>query len=644
MKAPHRSPLAALVTALTLVTFELVRASGPLLDLAFARGTGLAATAAIVTYLLPGPFAALLVLAARRRPVGTLLLAGSATLAVARLAVQFTIGPARFWVGLATVALALAVLTLAVAALAGRPGGGRRAATAVVQGAAGAVGLQLALGTWDAIWRPGLAGWLVALALASALIWLGRAARALEQAPSARPSRLWVLGPVLGLSAMSLANPAFAASQSGLPLALAGTVTAGGLLLAAACADRIPTTGPLPGFAAVAFPAALALIYLVEVPGVVLLALLVAAQTAAAVVLATVLGPREGAFRAGRAAAAASAVGLATIAPVLVFQLDYDVPLGFDNGLVPVAVAALVGLAALGRVPAPPEVSSAEVAPAEAPEDPARRSGPSGAVSAVTLAVAGALVAAGGALTTHLGSQQADDPGPAGRVALVSWNLHYGVGPDGEVDLETIARTIAEQDACVVLLQEVSRGWVLGGGADMATWLSNRLGMRMEFAPAADGQFGNAILSCTPAADVVVHDLPYGAGPQNRSALSADITLGGVTERYTTVHLQHREENTPTRLDQLAALTSAGTIGILGGDLNAEPGWEEIAFLEEQGWVSTQDAVGDPAALTSPADDPRYRIDWVFVPERLRDALVDLTVLDTDASDHRPLVLRLEVD
>src|SRR5690606_21749513 len=120
----------------------------------------------------------------------------------------------RFGVGLATVGLALAVLTLAVAALAGRPGGGRRAATAVVQGAAGSVGLQLTMGTWDAVWRPGLAGWLVALALAAALVWLAAVARTEDAVPASRPGRLWALGPVLGLAVMTLANPAFAASQS----------------------------------------------------------------------------------------------------------------------------------------------------------------------------------------------------------------------------------------------------------------------------------------------------------------------------------------------------------------------------------------------------------------------------------------------
>ena len=56
-------------------------------------------------------------------------------------------------------------------------------------------------------------------------------------------------------------------------------------------------------------------------------------------------------------------------------------------------------------------------------------------------------------------AQAADDP-----LTLVDWNLHYGVSPLTAVDLEGIAQTIEEQDADVVTLQEVERGWIFGGG------------------------------------------------------------------------------------------------------------------------------------------------------------------------------------
>jgi len=81
------------------------------------------------------------------------------------------------------------------------------------------------------------------------------------------------------------------------------------------------------------------------------------------------------------------------------------------------------------------------------------------------------------------------------------------------------------------------------------------------------------LLSREPLTDVEVVDLPFGAGPQQRSALTALAAgPGGEPVRVTSVHLQHRDANTPTRLDQLAALGAAlpdDGPAVLAGDLNA---------------------------------------------------------------------------
>jgi endonuclease/exonuclease/phosphatase family metal-dependent hydrolase len=231
------------------------------------------------------------------------------------------------------------------------------------------------------------------------------------------------------------------------------------------------------------------------------------------------------------------------------------------------------------------------------------------------------------------------------QVTLMSWNLHYGVDPAGDVNLEQIARTIEAQHPSVVTLQEVSRGWVMGGGADVATWLADRLGMRMSFAPAADSQFGNAILTSLPHDAVEALDLPYGAGPQERSALSVDVLVAGGPLRVTSAHLQHRDENAPTRLDQLDALVAAegdAPVSVVAGDFSAEPGWPEIALLTDgAGYVSAVDVAGDPAALTSPSTDPWQRIDWVFGHGV---TFVQAQVLtDALSSDHLPIVVELRL-
>ena len=629
----------ALVALLTLATLELVRASGPLIDLALTRADVPGAVgAALLGYLAAGPAAGLLLLLGRRRAPDRLgLLPAAVLVALLRLVVQGLDGDARFVVGLTAVAVAVAALTLAVAVLAGRPDGGRGAARAVAAGLAAAAGLQLALGTWDAVWRHTAVGWAVALAEAGLLTTAALAARRRPD-PDLPPAsaRLWALGPVLALAAMMLANPAYAAAQSGWPLALAGPVHALGLLLAAAVVGRSRTRSwP----EALGLPLAVALGLVLggrfAADGFLALAALIAAQVLALQALAGALGPAAGGPAPARRSAALlapAAVGMLTITPLLVYQLDYDQPLGFPNELVLVATAAALGAAALR--------------PVHRPAGPQQR-----AAQATPLLVAASVVVVVGvaALAASWDGEQAA-AGSRGSGVVMTWNLHYGVTPAGSVDLEAVARTIEAEDPDVVLLQEVSRGWVQGGGVDMASWLSHRLGRPFAFAPAADRRFGNAVLARRLPVAVAVVALPYGEGPQRRSALSAEVPVGDQVVRVTSVHLQHRADATPTRLHQLSTLLEAlpgqgqpvGAVlpELVGGDLNAGPGAPEPDALGRAGFVSAVDAAGDPRALTQPSPAPRRRIDWLFGRDiGFREARV---LTGVTLSDHLPVVARTD--
>jgi endonuclease/exonuclease/phosphatase family metal-dependent hydrolase len=639
--------LPALVAVLTLTTLELVRASGPLVDLALTRaGVGAAALTALVSYLAPGPVAAVLLLVVRRSPAGSdrsrsVLLAGPVVLAGLRLLVQGLEGNDRFVVGLVTVAAAVAVLTLAVAVLAGRPGGARAAAGAVAVGAAAGVSLQLLLRTWDAVWRHTPLGWAATAVVVTALV--GAALLARRDAAGTGPARLgrlWALGPLLALAAMMLANPAFAAAQSGLPLALAGPLHAAGLLLAGwvVLHRRSPARWGAAVLLVLGVTAGLTLGGVFALDGGVVLAALLLAQLTAVRLLAAALEPSEARMpRNGgmlAAAAAASLVGVTTIAPLLVYQLDYDVPLGVPNELALILTAAALGLAGLRR--------AGDRAEATAREPGSHR----------LVAAAGAVVLLGAAVVAvpGLGERAVRAAATAPTAAadsgvVLSWNLHYGVTPEGAVDLEDVARTIEAQHPDAVLLQEVSRGWVQGGGVDMASWLADRLGYRFAFAPAADRRFGNVILSREAPVAVRAFMLPYGQGPQHRSAVSAQVRVGGTLTQVTSVHLQHRPGNTPTRLRELETLLADLAVEenrrpmVVGGDLNAGPGDPEPALLTASGFVSAVDAVGGVQALSDPGAAPGRRIDWVF---GRRVGFRSARFLDAGLSDHRPVVVRTD--
>ncbi len=474
-------------------------------------------------------------------PDARALLLGSTVLAVLRIVLQALDGLALDVVGLVTVAVAVGMLVLGVAFVAGRPSGGRQAAVGLVIGCGLSVGLQLLLGTWDAIWQPGWSGWIVAVVLGLAVLGTARGLAAFttdDTQPTGRPRRLWALGPFLAIAAMIVANPAFAASQSGTSLRTAGIVLVAANFVGAAILLR-PAQWSAPwrvGAAVLVVIGVGAALWLTDFWALVAIAVLV---VSIGVVLAAALSAHRPAPRGiPRTATATLVVGVLTIAPLLLYMLDYDVPLGVDNAWVLVATACALALSGLRRLTPLPGTSE------RLPRS----------MASVQLLVLPALVLAAIGLvelsTPSVPAKASDD-----TLTLVDWNLHYGVSPLTAVDLEGIAATIEAQDADVVTLQEVERGWIFGGGADMATWLSRRLDMTIEFAPAADRQFGNAVLSRSALTDAEIHHLPYGDGPQNRSALATTLTTAsGADVRVTSVHLQHRASNTPTRLAQLQAL------------------------------------------------------------------------------------------
>jgi endonuclease/exonuclease/phosphatase family metal-dependent hydrolase len=618
----------SLLAAVTLLALDALRAAGPVLDRAGALGAVPAALVALATFAGAGVPAALVLLGTGRRVPGTAsgrtALAAVVAVGVARLVTQAVRDEARFAAGLVTTALAVAALVLVATLVAGRPGGGRQAAVGLALGTGLSAALQVALGTWDPLWHGGVVGTVVAVALVALPVVLAAVARGHE--PAGRPRRTWALGPALALLLTVLANPAFAASQSDVPLPLAGSA----LVLASAgtvwllLVPRIMVR-PVRWGAAVLLPVSLAAALLLTGPPV--LAAVVLAQVAAGVVLAVALKTRRSAPPGvPRTALATAGVGLGLVAVPLVHLLGHEVPLPVDDAWVVVLAATLLAAAGLRwRTPVPAE--------RQEPAPPLRAN----ALRFLVLPSV-ALLAVGWWQTALVAPAPAVDREP-GTFVVLDWNLHHGVAADTAVDLERIARTIEAEAPDVVALQEVARGWVLGGGVDMATWLGDRLGMHVAFAPAADRQLGNALLSREPLTDVEEIALPTGAGPQQRSALTAVVPGPHATPvRVTSVHLQHRAANTPTRLDQLAALAAAlpdDGPSVLAGDLDTGPGSPEAVALLDAGWVSAVDEAGDPDAGTFPSSDPGERVDWVLGRGVV---FSDARVLADPSSDHLPVV------
>jgi endonuclease/exonuclease/phosphatase family metal-dependent hydrolase len=233
-------------------------------------------------------------------------------------------------------------------------------------------------------------------------------------------------------------------------------------------------------------------------------------------------------------------------------------------------------------------------------------------------------------------------------VRIVTYNIHGAVNVDGQVDPEMTARVIEAQDPDVVLLQEIARGWPIFGGIDAAEWLSRRLEMPYLYVPAADEQFGNAVLSRLPVRATTSGELPFGEGPQQRSYLALLLDAGGGQElSVIATHLQESSGDPETRERQILSLLEVwggASPAIIAGDMNMQPDEDDLQLFLEAGLVSVQDEIGDPCEPTAfepKPDEPCDRPDWIFATPDL--GLSAFVIVESAASDHLPLAVTVTV-
>ena len=274
---------------------------------------------------------------------------------------------------------------------------------------------------------------------------------------------------------------------------------------------------------------------------------------------------------------------------------------------------------------------------------------------------------------------------------IVSWNIQWGRGADGVVDLARTIKVMRGFDADVLCLQEVSVDFAgLSGGptGDQLAALSAAFaGYAAIYGPAVDlggepggTSFGNLILSRAPVLQVWRHLLPWpadGAVPSmQRGCVEAVVEHEGVPIRVLTTHLEYYSSLArlaqAQRLAQLQAevcefelaprsTKEAGPFSprprpsraVLCGDFNCRA--DEAAHravqadVAAQPWRDAWRALGDvrehaPTVGLHGAEwpDSPYCCDFFFISANLLPAVHSVDVASaTAASDHQPVVLEL---
>ncbi len=298
------------------------------------------------------------------------------------------------------------------------------------------------------------------------------------------------------------------------------------------------------------------------------------------------------------------------------YYAGYDLPLPFANNMLPLTAFLIVLVAAL---PGLWVVDDTAVAPV---------------VQRTALAMFLLLLLP---IAQYLTWQEPVAAAPQGdTIRVMTYNTHSGADPTGHLGLEAIAQVIERENPDVVGLQEISRGWVLNGSVDMLTWLAQRLDMVPVFGPAADGQWGNAVLTRLPVESFENIPLPTEDLLLKRAFMALELDRGA--ERPITVintHYHNPSEGGAVREEQSAvileyALDTPNTV--IMGDFNAEHGDPEIDQYGSAGFGDVLDLTGVVPGYTNPVPDPTRRIDYIFITPDL--AASDGAVAPDEASDH----------
>jgi endonuclease/exonuclease/phosphatase family metal-dependent hydrolase len=234
---------------------------------------------------------------------------------------------------------------------------------------------------------------------------------------------------------------------------------------------------------------------------------------------------------------------------------------------------------------------------------------------------------------------QDPDGGDAAADTLTVMTFNIKSGRDSS--LEAVAAVINAERPDVVAMQEVDVNTTRTGMVDQPHRLGQLTGMTSLFRtaiPYEGGSYGLAVLSDHPVLSSTSTQLTSVGEQRILITVEIEIEPG----RVITIADTHLGLDAATRVTQATEVIA--TLGndpdvLLFGDLNDEPGTPPIALLDgafRDAWT----LAGSGDGFTIPVTTPTRRIDFIYLGTAWA-APIDIRVIDTQSSDHRPVVARI---
>jgi endonuclease/exonuclease/phosphatase family metal-dependent hydrolase len=240
-------------------------------------------------------------------------------------------------------------------------------------------------------------------------------------------------------------------------------------------------------------------------------------------------------------------------------------------------------------------------------------------------------------------------PPPSGKtLRVMTYNIHVGVGMDKKLDLPRVAEVINAQHPDLVGLQEVDRGVTRTQRIDEIVELAKLT--RMDYAFAFNlhyqgGQYGVAILSSFPIHATDHRLFQNTREAERRGFIRAEVLVDGRVLNFVTTHLDYQYED--GRLFEAQQLLNAlrevkGPLVIVGdfNDIPAGRAYQLMRYQFDDAWIQSR---GTNEGFSNPTDKPSKRIDYIFFRSTDRVRSKRAWIVDTQASDHVPVVADLEM-
>lgn len=237
------------------------------------------------------------------------------------------------------------------------------------------------------------------------------------------------------------------------------------------------------------------------------------------------------------------------------------------------------------------------------------------------------------------------------RLRLLTYNIHKGVGTDGERSLDRIADVVRHYDPDIVALQEVlwyePRLDMRPQPEELAALLGLEHGVVALNVPRRTGIYGNVTLARLPVREHANVDLTIPL-KKARSALYTCFDAGGAPLHVYNVHLGlarfERKIQMQTLVDDADAVAPDGAPALIVGDTND---WRDRLHGEVLGRAGFDPPPGRKGAArgTFPSWYPVGQLDRVFArgAVQLRRVYASRLALARVASDHLPVVADVEI-